>query len=119
MAASGIEPDPEMALFEADHGSDTALPYAQRVHEARPSPKAAGSLGWALYLQGDEVSAAPLIDEALRWGSRDPSTLYHAARISLALGDAETARRDTNDVAPAGMPVRYQAGLAELKEALR
>jgi tetratricopeptide (TPR) repeat protein len=120
MDAAGIEPDPEMALFEADRRSDpaAAVAYAQRVYEARPSPKAAGALGWALYRAGDPASASPLIDEALRWGSRDPSTLYHAARIALALRDAETARAHASDIAPAGLPVRYLAGLAELKEAL-
>ena len=119
MAASGIEPDPEMALFQADRGPDPAVAYAQAVYEARPSPKAAGALAWALYRAGDPASASPLIDEALRWGSRDPSTLYHAARIALAFEDDELARTYADDIAPAGLPVRYRAGLVELKEALR
>lgn len=108
MSGAGVEPDPEMVLFEADRGDpNAAVELARRVYRARPSAKSADALAWALFKVGDPASAALFIDEALRWGSQDPATHYHAAQILLGLGNADAAADHLDVVARGVLPVRY------------
>jgi tetratricopeptide (TPR) repeat protein len=93
-ASSGVAVDLELALFEADHGTDpaAAVTMAQAGYERRPGIKAADTLAWALYRTGRYDEARRLSDEALRLGTQDALMLYHAGMIAHAQGDAETAR---------------------------
>ena len=86
--------DLEMALFEADEGTDPdrAVELAERAYGARPDNIfVADALAWARFRAGDPAAARPLVDEALRLGSTEPSIRYHAAEITAALGDTAAA----------------------------
>lgn len=86
--------DLEMALFEADEGTDPdrAVELAERAYGARPDNIfVADALAWALFRAGDPAAARPLVDEALRLGSTEPLIRYHAAEITAALGDTAAA----------------------------
>jgi tetratricopeptide (TPR) repeat protein len=93
--ASGVVVDLDFALFEADHGDPgRALELAEAAYEAAPTIRAADAVAWALHRLGRDAEAAPLVEEALRLGSRDPLLRYHAGAIAAALGDGAAARRD-------------------------
>jgi tetratricopeptide (TPR) repeat protein len=93
-ASAGVDVDMELALFEADHGTDPAatVARARAAHERRPSIYAADALSWALFRAGQYDEAARYSDEALRLGTRDASLHYHAGMIARARGDAAVAR---------------------------
>ena len=93
-AASGVDTDLELALFEVDHGSDprAALALARTAYARRPSIKAADTLAWALLKTGQPAEARRYADEALRLGTRDALMLYHAGAIAQAQGDSSAAR---------------------------
>jgi tetratricopeptide (TPR) repeat protein len=88
--------DLELAVFEADHGDpEEALMLAQRAHAARPDNVfAQHALAWASARSGDPATAVPLIEQALRLGSRDALIRYHAAVIFDAVGDRDRARSE-------------------------
>lgn len=88
--------DLELAVFEADHGDPgEALALARRAHAARPGNVfAQHALGWAIARSGDPAAAVPLIEQALRLGTRDALIRYHAAVIFDAVGDRERARSE-------------------------
>jgi tetratricopeptide (TPR) repeat protein len=86
--------DLEMALFEADEGTDLAraVDLARRAYAARPDNVfVADALAWALFRSGDPAAARPFIDQALRIGTTEPSIRYHAAEIAAAAGDTAAA----------------------------
>jgi tetratricopeptide (TPR) repeat protein len=93
-AANGVATDMELALFEADHGSDpaAAVAMARSAYQQRPGIKGADTLAWALYRQGATREAEPLIAEALRLGTQDATLLFHAGMIALAAGRRADAR---------------------------
>jgi tetratricopeptide (TPR) repeat protein len=93
-AASGMNVDLELALFEADYGDPAAaLTQAQAAYEARPSIHAADVLGWALYQNGRYDEAYPYSQEALRLGTQDAALFYHAGIIAGALGKTGEAEQ--------------------------
>lgn len=98
--------DLEMALFEADLGTDTgrAVALARRAYEARPDNVfAADALAWALFRHGDAAAAVPFAEQATRLGTADAVVHFHAAEVFAAVGDAEraaTALQVTVDLNP-------------------
>jgi tetratricopeptide (TPR) repeat protein len=93
-ASAGMDVDLELALFEADHGTDPsqAAAQARAAYERRPSIYAADALAWSLYQNGDYEEAWEHSQEALRLGTRDAFLHYHAGRIAHALGNEDAAR---------------------------
>ncbi|MGI8830776.1 MAG: tetratricopeptide repeat protein [Candidatus Limnocylindria bacterium] len=93
-AANGVRTDLELAAFSADHGdAEVALDLARAAHETQPNVRAADTLAWALYRSGDPEAAWPMVEEALRLGTRDPRMQYHAGVIASALGRDDEARQ--------------------------
>jgi tetratricopeptide (TPR) repeat protein len=92
--ANGTDIDVELALFEADHGTDLAraLARARQGYERRPSIHAADALAWTLYRAGKPEEAERYAQEALRLGTKDALKLYHAGMIARALGKTDEAR---------------------------
>jgi tetratricopeptide (TPR) repeat protein len=91
--AAGVTVDLDLALFECDHGDPAhGLAFARSAYEAAPTVRAADALGWCLHRAGEDAEAAVHSDEALRLGTRDAQSLYHAGAIALAAGDADVAR---------------------------
>jgi tetratricopeptide (TPR) repeat protein len=94
LAANGVQPDPEMTLFLADHGIERARAIRQARHQynKRPSIYAADALAWALYAAGAPRPAQRYVGSALRLGTRDASLFFHAGMIHKALGNISRAR---------------------------
>jgi tetratricopeptide (TPR) repeat protein len=92
--ANGINVDPELALFEADHGNDpqSTLALARRAYRQRPGIKGAEALAWALFRAGKYAEARETIDQALRLGTQDALLFYRASAIAQAQGDLVAAR---------------------------
>jgi tetratricopeptide (TPR) repeat protein len=124
-AASGVDTDLELALFDADHGRDpqATLALARAAYARRPSIKAADTLAWALLKAGQPSEARRYAGEALRLGSRDALMLYHAGAIAQAQGDTAAARDyldqalATNRYFSPLLAPRAQQALAELNAA--
>ena len=92
--SNGVNVDVELALFEADHGEPVAaLADARAGWRSRHSIHAADALAWALYRNGLARPAARLERQALRLGTQDALSFYHAGMIALRLGNREEARR--------------------------
>jgi tetratricopeptide (TPR) repeat protein len=92
--SNGVNVDVELALFEADHGQPVAaLTDARAGWLSRHSIHAADALAWALYRNGRARPAARLERQALRLGTQDALSFYHAGMIALRLGDRDEARR--------------------------
>lgn len=93
-AASGVDTDLELALFDADHNVDPPATFekARATYERRPSIYAADAAAWAAYKAGRTGEAQTLMTEALRLGTKDPRLSYHAAVIAQASGDDAAAR---------------------------
>ena len=92
--SNGVNVDVELALFEADHGEpDPALADARAGWRSRHSIHAADALAWALYRNGRPMPAARLERQALRLGTQDALSFFHAGMIELRLGHRDQARR--------------------------
>lgn len=92
-AANGVRTDVDLALFDLDHGRETAraLAAARAEHAVRPSVLVAGALAWAEDHAGDLRAARRHSDESLRLGTPDPLLLYRAAVIAADGGDGARA----------------------------
>ena len=86
----------DLALFDADHDRDLveALDLAQRELEVRHDVYTWDALAWALYKNGKMTEAANASEKALRFGTRDPLLLFHAAMIAEGVGHREQARNE-------------------------
>jgi tetratricopeptide (TPR) repeat protein len=93
-AASGVDTDLELALFDADHGDTPEDTYAKAAaaYDRRPSVYAADVAAWTAYRAGYFDEAQRLMAEAISLGTRDPRLSYHAGVIALAVGDTSAAR---------------------------
>ncbi len=91
--AAGADVDMEAPLIAADHGRwDVALELAQSAYDRRPENIfTAAALAWARLGSGDAGAAMPLIEQALRLGTRDPVLHYRAAEIFAANGIEDRA----------------------------
>lgn len=91
--ANAVNLDLQIALFNADHGRDLAatVERARNAYERQPSIAAADVLAWVQYKAGDIEGARESIEQALRTGTREPLTLFHAGLIYRAAGDADKA----------------------------
>ena len=89
-AASGVDVDAELALFDADHGCDLpqTLERARAAYTRRPSVGVADVLAWTLYQNGGYAEAQAISRSALRLGTQSALMYYHAGMIARALGDA-------------------------------
>lgn len=91
---SGQVVDLEMAIFEADEGTDPqrAVALAERAQRARPDNIFVDdAMAWASFRAGDTDAASTFMDEALRLGSTEPLLRYHAAEIAAAEGEIDEA----------------------------
>jgi tetratricopeptide (TPR) repeat protein len=116
--AAGADVDMEASLIAADRGQwDAALHLAQSAHDRRPqSIFAAAALAWAQHGNGADRAAEPLIEKALRLGTRDPILRYRAAEIFAANGMADRAAQELAtafEINP-HFSLRYQAPACEL-----
>jgi tetratricopeptide (TPR) repeat protein len=93
LAASGVNTDVEVALFESDHGSPArAVALARRGWAQAPSVRSADALGWALTRAGHPRAGLRWAHRALHLHSRDAMFLYHAGMTARAAGDPAAAR---------------------------
>jgi tetratricopeptide (TPR) repeat protein len=84
-----------LALLWADHDErlDDALAIAEREYAARKDILTADAAAWCRYKKGDLAGAKAAISDAMRLGTADPRTTYHAAMIEKALGNRASARK--------------------------
>lgn len=93
LASGGVDTSLELARFEADHGDPAAaLALARAAYERRPGVVGAATLAWALERAGAHEEARRRSAEALRLGTQDALTLFHAGMIARSLGDEAAAR---------------------------
>jgi tetratricopeptide (TPR) repeat protein len=122
LSEAGVDTDVELALFEADHGTDPQRTYQQALdaYTRRPTIFAADTVAWAAFKIGLIADARRFSAESLRLGTRDPRLLYHAGVIVQAAGDvtaAESYLREAVAMEPAQSPV-YAAGARAILDAL-
>jgi len=94
-AAAGMNVDLEMALFNANHGTDHAavVEEARAAYAERPTIYGADALAWALYQNGEYEEAWQYSEEALRLGTQDATLHFHAGMIAKERGAVATARQ--------------------------
>jgi tetratricopeptide (TPR) repeat protein len=113
----GINTDLQIALFYADHDLELplALEMARATFEAAPGVYAADALAWALYKKGEYEDAAAFSEQARAWGTPEAGFYFHAALISHALGDDDTAREQLQralDLNPRFAPLQAEQAQA-------
>ncbi len=91
---SGHHNDRDLANLYLKTGDlDQALQHARAEHARRPQNiDACETLAWVLFKKGDSAAALPLIENALRTGSKSPERLAKASLILAANG--KTAEAD-------------------------
>jgi tetratricopeptide (TPR) repeat protein len=89
----------DLALFDADHDRnlDEGLDLAQKELEVRHDVYTWDALAWALYKNGKMTEAEDASEKALKFGTRDPLLLFHAAMIADGLGHREEARSEMKE----------------------
>jgi tetratricopeptide (TPR) repeat protein len=116
--AAGADVDVEASLIVADRGQwNEALDLAQSAYDRRPENVfTAAALAWALHGNGDDRAAMPLIEKALRLGTRDPVLRYRAAEVLAANGMDDRAAEELAtafEINP-HFSLRYSAPACEL-----
>jgi len=93
LAASGVNTDVDIALFEADHGDPRrGVVLGRRAWASAPSVRSADALGWALTRSGRPAAGYTWAGRALRLGWREPLALYHAAMSAQQAGHRDRSR---------------------------
>jgi tetratricopeptide (TPR) repeat protein len=98
--AAGIDPDLELARFEADRAGERdgdphrAVELAERALRKRPGIETEDTLALALRADGQASEALVHARAAVRLGTRDAVLWYHLAAIEADLGQRAAARRD-------------------------
>jgi tetratricopeptide (TPR) repeat protein len=94
--AAGADVDVETSLIAADRGRwKEALRLARSAYETRPrNVFTAAALAWALHGNDRAREARPLIEQALRLGTRDAVLRYRAAEIFAANGARARAAQE-------------------------
>jgi tetratricopeptide (TPR) repeat protein len=89
----------DLALFDADHDRNLgeALGLAQKELEVRHDVYTWDALAWAFYKNSRLTEAADASEKALKFGTRDPLLLFHAAMIAEGLGHREQARSEMKE----------------------
>ncbi len=84
-----------LAMFLAEHRDDLdgALTLAEAAYQDGPNIHARDTFAWVLYRRDEASRAAEILAEAIQIGTQDPTILYHAGMIDLALGREDQARR--------------------------
>jgi tetratricopeptide (TPR) repeat protein len=119
LAGAGVNTDVELAIYEADYGSERrALALARAAWRSAPSVRSADALGWALTRAGRPHAGLRWAHRALRLGSLDPSLRYHAGMSALAAGREPEGRRDLRLAIAHGLAAQ-PLHLARAEEALR
>ena len=92
--ANGMLYNRQLALFYADHDMKSAEAYTQatREYSDRRDIYGADAVAWTALKAGKITEAQAAIKEALRLGTRDARSLYHAGMIALAANDEQAAR---------------------------
>jgi Flp pilus assembly protein TadD len=88
-------------MFCANHeiNLEEALKSARRDFERRPKNlDALDAYAWTLFRSGSVSAAAPLIEQALRLGTKNPVMHVHAAMIFNAMGNTGKARALLDEV---------------------
>ena len=90
--AGGVEPDVEIALYDADHGRPTeALATAQGQYKIRRSVHVEDAMAWALHTNGRDSEALEHAYAAQRLGTRSALFSFHRGMIEAALGRDDAA----------------------------
>jgi tetratricopeptide (TPR) repeat protein len=99
--AAGVDPDLELARFEADRAGEPdgdparAVDLAERTLRQRPGIEAEDALALALSADDEDLAEALRhAKAAVRLGTRDAVLWYHLAAIEADLGQVAAARRD-------------------------
>ncbi len=94
--ANGVNMDLEVALFDADHGTDLeqGLDAARAEWGRRQSIAVADALAWELYANGRLREALGYARQALQLGTKNALFLFHRGMIERGLGRTDAARRD-------------------------
>ena len=98
--AAGVDPDLELARFEADRAperdgdSEDVVEQAERALRQRPGIEAEDTLALALRADDEADEALGHAKAAVRLGTRDAMLWYHLAAIEADLGQRSAARRD-------------------------
>ncbi|MET7985398.1 hypothetical protein [Streptomyces sp. NPDC005281] len=96
-AAAGVDDEPVLGLFEADHGDPQAAVKALRAEwERQPGIAVADALGWALHRAGNKEAlgfAVRATDQEHGGGVRSALYAYHRGQIERDLGLSGPARR--------------------------
>jgi pentatricopeptide repeat protein len=93
--------DHEYAMFCANHeiNLEEALKSARRDFERRPKNiDALDAYAWTLFRSGNVSAAAPLIEQALRLGTKNPAMHVRAAMIFNAMGNTAKAHALLDEV---------------------
>lgn len=91
--SQGVNVDPMLALFDADHGQPkAALKTARLVWSRQHGILAADAYAWALHVNGHDRQALPYTRQAERLGTKSAVLDFHRGMIEKSLGMSDAAR---------------------------
>jgi len=126
-AAGGVDDEPVLGIFEADHGDPRVAVRRLRAEwQRQPGIEVADALGWALHRAGDDKEALKFAtiatDRAHGGGVRSAPYSYHRGMIEQEMDLSAPARRHLQEAlrinpyfSPLAVPLARQA-LAALGE---